>query len=72
MILDTFFVVNFMVYLIDQSAVVYTRWGKKRCPSNAEMVYSGKNKITITWPVVDILLLLYSKFLMSNYFSNVL
>ena len=48
MILNTFFVVNFMVYLIDQRSVVYTRWGKKRCPSNAEMVYSGNKMITMT------------------------
>ena len=24
------------------SSVVYTRWGKKTCPSNAELVFSGE------------------------------
>ena len=24
------------------SSVVYTRWGKKICPSNAKLVFSGK------------------------------
>lgn len=30
--------------LIDtsNSSVVYTRWGKTTCPSNAELVHSGK------------------------------
>lgn len=30
-------------YLAQNSRnVVYTRWGKKSCPSNAELVHSGK------------------------------
>ena len=40
-----FFYISVMLSFIDtrNKTVVYTRWGKKTCPSNAELVLSGKN-----------------------------
>ena len=37
--------ISLMLSFLDtrNKTVVYTRWGKKTCPSNAELVLSGKN-----------------------------
>lgn len=40
-----FVFISLMLSFLDtrNKTVVYTRWGKKTCPSNAELVLSGKN-----------------------------
>ena len=40
-----FLFISLMLSFVDtrNKTVVYTRWGKKTCPSNAELVLSGKN-----------------------------
>lgn len=49
-------------YLAQNSRnVVYTRWGKKSCPSNAELVHSGKYPYYI--------LILYFKVLVINFLN---
>lgn len=49
-------------YLAQKSRnVVYTRWGKKSCPSNAELVHSGKYPYYI--------LILYFKVLVINFLN---
>lgn len=32
---------DILISTFGRSSVAYTRWGKKTCPSDAELVYSG-------------------------------
>lgn len=43
-----------MILEIQNSSIIYTRWGKKTCPSNAEQVLSG-NKDVYTYFITAIL-----------------